>query len=330
MVNDRNPRLWLLLSPLHAGLAILLWVYPCHAALLKDIRIGEYDKFTRIVFEFNIHTGIDSIEKVRPGELKITFQDARTEFIRPIPLKYSERLKNFEVWQQKKQLSLIFKFSFKKARFDNFQLKSPPRTVVDVYQDLSQTKPSGVIQNQIGQKTVPHSDDNTPLAPDAKNQHAPLPLDRLSLPPNGKPSGSTTFDRPEAENPPTDKKQIEQSDPSEEREEREPRDIESTVIKPAISPPQPNREQPGSLNARAVAGAAAPLSKKGLQYYLLIALVILTIVILSLLIITLFSRRKWTNGKKTLKIGDILQRQDQHIASINSQIEEHLKRYDEI
>jgi len=321
MVNDWNPRFWLLLSPLHAGLAILLWVCPCPAALLKDIRIGEYDKFTRIVFEFNIHTGIDSIEKVRPGELKITYQDARTEFIRPIPLKYSERLKHFEVWQYKEQLSVIFRFNYTKLRFDNFQLKSPPRTVVDVYQDLSQTKPSGAQQNQIRQivqETIPHSGANIPMAPDAKNQHSPLPLDRLSLPFNGKPSGSAILDSAATEKPATDQKQSEQ------------RDIESTLIKPAISPQQPNRQQTERLNARAVAGDAPPLSKKGLQYYLLIALVILTIVILSLLIIMLFSRRKWTNGKKALKIEDLLHRQDQHIASINSQIEEHLKRYDEI
>ena len=34
--------------------------------------------------------------------------------------------------------------------------------------------------------------------------------------------------------------------------------------------------------------------------------------------------------KKPIKTKDLFNRQDKHIASINSQIEEHLKRYDEI
>ena len=80
----------------------------------------------------------------------------------------------------------------------------------------------------------------------------------------------------------------------------------------------------------ALSEPAPQTAAKGLQYYLLVALVILTIAILSLLVIMLISRHKWTNGKKVLKIEDLLHRQDQHIASINSQIEEHLKRYDEI
>lgn len=338
MVNSWNPRFWLLLSPLLAGLVILSWPRPCHAALLNDIRIGEYDKFTRIVFEFNIHTAIDSIEKVRPGELKITFQGARAEFVRSIPLKYSERLKNFEVWQYKNKISVIFRFNYKKMRFDNFQLKSPPRTVVDVYQDLSQTELSGEQNNQpikITQEIIPYSGDKAPLAPNEKNQHPPLPRDRLSLPFNGQPSGSAILDRSAAGKPTNDINQISkqsdsQSEESEESVESEESDIASTLIKPAIAPQQPGREQTDSLPNEAVADAAPGLLKKGLQYYLLIALVVLTIVILTLLVIMLFSRHKWTNGKKSLKIEDLLHRQDQDIATINSQIEEHLKRYDEI
>lgn len=315
MVNDWTRRTWLLLFPLQAGLFIVLWVVPCHAALLKDIRIGEYEDFTRIVFEFNTQTGIDSIDKGLAGQLKITFPDMRTEFTRPIPAKHSERLLNYEVWQYKDRLSVVFEFSNDNLRFDSFQLKSPPRLVVDVYQKPLPLQAPGIPQHQIAQKPIAQSDSNASLANDLKTRQPPLPLDRLSLQHDAKPSIPADLDSAPSPRQSTVVKQSPAANPS----TKQPVLIQQSI--------QPATE---TLNARAAADETLPEAKGGLQHYLLIALVILTIFILSLMVVMLFSRHKWTNGKKTIKLDDLLHRQDQHIAAINSQIEEHLKRYDEI
>ena len=80
----------------------------------------------------------------------------------------------------------------------------------------------------------------------------------------------------------------------------------------------------------AVDSSSQEKTPKGLQYYLLIGLVVLTILILVMLIAMMFPKKKWGEEKKPLKIDDLLHRQEEHIATLNSQIEEQLKRYQEV
>jgi hypothetical protein len=315
MVNDWTRRSWLLLSPLQAGLTIVLWIVPCHAALLKDIRIGEYEKFTRIVFEFNVQTDMDSIGKVLPNQLKITFPDVRTEFTRPIPQKHSERLNEYKVWQHKNRLSVIFRFNSDNLSFDSFQLKSPPRLVVDVYDSPGTTKVPGKTKNQIAQELVTNAGSSTPRATDSKIKPSPMPLDSLAKQHNANSSAPADFDSMTLKKQPA---------------APQPIPADRTSIKQPVAVQHSDSSGMDELNTVTTANVTQPKVQKGLQHYLLIALVILTIVILSLMVVMLFSRHKWTNSKKTIKLDDLLDRQDQHIASINSQIEEHLKRYDEI
>ena len=63
-------------------------------------------------------------------------------------------------------------------------------------------------------------------------------------------------------------------------------------------------------------------------FHLVIGLLTISIVILVLLLLLLIFRRRWLYDKNPLKDIESIKQQDEHIASIDAQIHEELKRYE--
>ena len=66
-----------------------------------------------------------------------------------------------------------------------------------------------------------------------------------------------------------------------------------------------------------------------LQFYLVILLVVITIAILALLLVMLLYRRQWANDKDEISVNQFLKTQEKQIESLNAEIDEQLKRYEE-
>ena len=111
---------------------LIILVYSTQAALLKDIRIGEYDKFTRIVFELDSSIKPEHIVRISAGQLSVVFANTSAEFIRKIPVERSRHIKNIQLWDKTNQLSAVISFDFEHFRHESFPLNNPPRIVLDI------------------------------------------------------------------------------------------------------------------------------------------------------------------------------------------------------
>ena len=77
---------------------LIITIHLCHAALLKDIRVGEYRGFTRIVFELDTSPiEPEKIEPQPPGRLAISFTNTSADLIRKIPIERSPQVKNVQI-----------------------------------------------------------------------------------------------------------------------------------------------------------------------------------------------------------------------------------------
>ena len=319
MVNDWTRRHGLLLSLLPVGAILFLLTVHSYAATtyLRDIRIGEYEVFTRIVFEFNVQTEVEYIKKEPSGKLTIVFPSVHPELIRQIPAQYKERLSDIRIFEQQNQMMVVFYFNSNTLRFDTFQLNSPPRWVLDIHQ---QPPPQTA-------------------SPGAENKKLPGTSDPALKPPGHTIKPSPSASGLSADHQPFEKVIINTEQIKNHVKTPTPLSLIASTDDQPLSGNLPETIAPSMESDSSILPIAQPSNAMGnssstperdLFYYLLIALVVLTIAILMLLIIMLIARHKWTDGKKTLKLDDILHRQDEHIASINSQIEEQLKRYNEI
>lgn len=278
------------------------------AALLNDIRVGEYPTYTRIVFEFSTAAPIKFIVPQQPGQLSIEFTATQPQLNRKIPLDRTQRIKDIKLLYRQAHLSANLTFAFKDFRYEVTEFKQPDRIVLDIYQLAATPEPP---TSSIGKETVsaiPGTHAITNQLPIISNHTHPLkPLpsagaaDSLRTAPSQVPDPKT--EQPAAStHPPT----IEKTAPA------------TMPVRPAKEPAQVDKEK-------------TPMSVgyQGLQFYLVIGLVVLTIVILILLLIMLLSKQRWTDDQAQLNAGDYLQKQDEHIAKLDTQIHEQLKRYDE-
>ena len=319
MVDVLIFRRWLYAHLLTTGIVLLAWLPPVYAQSLTDIRIGEYDNFTRIVFESNATFEAEKIVSSDPGKLTVIFRKTNPAFIRKIPVDRDPHIDRIKVFTHDDKLSITLFFSNPHARFDTFGLKAPPRMVLDVFWQPPQQQPvSGSSPN----KSV--------VMPMEKE----LPQGRPS-PSTGPATGSLTgmHDRPSLDSY-SDRK----TSPFEEES------IKTTKNDSAVSKPSaaitPDNEVQNTVSRRFSTATGSPLdspvdaggetTSRSLLYYLVIALVIITIGILLLLAIMLMLRRHWGEEKRSLKNNEYLRHQDKRIASINERVQEQLKRYDEV
>lgn len=319
MANHRLPllinRRWLLLALLFIILSPLVSPNLSTAALLKDIRIGEYVEFTRIVFEMDVLSD-DSVTISRDSseELNVLFKDTRPDLVRKIPVERSPNIQSLRIVSEKMQLLAGLKLALPHKKVTTFQLKEPPRMVVDVYWG----EPGPEVLEQL---TTPQSTEKTEV-PAAAAKEGPDLREQAAASVESEPP--KLLKQPAVENTDAVKTEAPPS-PLTTRETKAP---DSTSPPQELMPPSTQKSEPDN---RQSSHSSSP-SKKGswLQYYLVIALVIITIVILSLLVLMLISKYRWTDDSLPLSTNEYLKRQDQRLASLDERIKEQLKRYDEV
>ncbi len=224
MVNFLNRRSLTFIPLLLIGFVMLIWSGPASAAQLKDIRVGEYDKFTRIVFELDVPTANPEIE-IRPsGQLLVTFDKASANLIRKIPVERSPHIKDIQIWQRRSSLAALLISNYPNIRIESFRLSRPPRFAVDIFPasgsaeettaESSAPLTTGANETtrspkQIDKSTTTESAGQTDPSSTKKQ---PSVLTESSSPPEDRSSASNEVDYSTAH--PTAKEEIQQPSPS--------------------------------------------------------------------------------------------------------------------
>ena len=287
------------MSLLFAGLHLLSGPQPVNAAQLKDVRIGEYDGFTRIVFEIDNSSAHPQIEILPGGKLRVGFDQTDVNLVRKIPVERSQHIKGIQFWQRNDALSTVLLVDFPYFRFETFPLSSPPRIAVDIFPVASPPNKGDTSPNTVN--TSAQTEPETPLEEDASMQlfeqekaQPPKPQERLDpQPADGKDRAPSETAVKEAKQP---------------------------IPKLRASDPEKESSVPPSRSTRQTAFR--------LQFFLVIGLVVITIGILFLLLMMLFARHRFSEVKDKLSTSDFLQQQDKKIEALNSRIKEQFNRYD--
>jgi hypothetical protein len=256
-------------------IGICLFLFPgigvVTAAELKDVRIGDYDDFTRVVFEFSGPVEPQNFADLAPNQLSVDFPDTQPRLIRKIPIDRSNRITNTQLWQKGDLLSAVLFFPFDRFRFEYFTLSEPNRIAIDIFPLIS--KSSLQTQSQIKQDPGPSKggfDNRTPISINpAANQETPM-----TSPPSGIGNPSPIRVTP-LETAPSLGSSASMED--------------NQITSPEKSKSMPTLvEPPNGTNGASEAKSTSFASR--LQYYLVVGLVIITIIILGLLMLMLLSR----------------------------------------
>ena len=288
-----------MLSLILAGACLHFGSHPANAAQLIDVRIGEYDGFTRVVFEVDAPPESPQIEILSTGKLKVAFDRTDVNLVRKIPVERSRHIKAIQFWQNNDQLSTVLMVDYPYFHFKTFQLSNPPRISVDIFP----TAPPPPVD------TAP----TTSESPSALEPDRPLETE----PPRQITAHEETVPE-DAAQPPAGKTAT----------KKEPRTV--VTVKEVPNVPKQKNDAPDRIKKM-----TAPPSQTNrqttfrLQFFLVIGLVVITIGILFLLLMMLFARHRFSEVKTRLSASDALRRQDRTIEALNSRIKEQFERYDQ-
>ena len=132
-IYGRRPRLtlWWVLALLVVLTGTPAWT---QTAALKDIRIGEYETFLRVVFEFEQVVRHDEPVDKGDGKLAITFRDSAAK-LQTSTLQYvNRRIEAISLVQQGNDLTAHIALPVSQFRLKTFTLTAPDRVVLDIYQ----------------------------------------------------------------------------------------------------------------------------------------------------------------------------------------------------
>lgn len=106
---------------------------PIQAGWLSDVRIGEYDTHTRVVFEFSTLPDADTIETGGPDLLFVRLGDTQPDLRRKLSIEPASRIADVRLYRRQATLSAQLHLKYPPSRFDSFRLENPPRLVVDLF-----------------------------------------------------------------------------------------------------------------------------------------------------------------------------------------------------
>ena len=269
-----------------AAVFMLSQVGWAQAAILRDVRTGKHEKFTRVVFEFQDNVVFESPEIKGKGKFSLVFLDSSTSLPHlnlfktgPIQL-----VQSVEFVQQKPNLAANVQLSFPYFILKAFPLSGPNRVVVDVYQVFS---PNEKFEQEESFSEKPLAETST--SPEEKKL--------------GKTDSSQAITLPD----------IEKS------ETGETQPHENVVSKKTSN--QNTDKHPESAN---FANANSMT-----QIYLLAVLNVLTGVIVVLIIFTLLKKKHMPDFGQLSEIMDFIKRTDESIDTIDAQLKNAFKEYDE-
>jgi len=264
------------------------------AANLRDVRTGKHEKFTRVVFEFQDNVLFESPEIKGKGKFSVVFLDSSTTLPRLTLLKTGpvQPVHSIEFVRKKSNLIANVRLSFPYFILKTFPLSGPNRIVVDAYQVSSPPKKSEQ-KESLPEKPLTE----TPKAPEEKKlKNAPQKvLGKVAGSPSITPSG-------------TEKSGLNQTQPLEK--------VLSSKVSNQI--PEKSVGSPSSANGNAMT-----------QIYLLAVLNVLTSVIVVLMIFTLLKKRHMIDSVHLFEIMAFIKKSDESIETIDAQLKNAFKEYDE-
>lgn len=267
MVIMLNPKNWILLPLLSAGFVLSLFIQTGHTARLIDIRVGEYEDFTRIVFELDASAEPEKMELRSTTQLAVVFENTSADLVRKIPMDRSPHINDIQIWEKTNQLTVLLEFDVDSFDRKSFSLSDPPRLVLDIH-PITNVPNAGV---EYAPGPTPDSERGT--------SH---PVSTSVSEPGSQPDEKTAFEKPAFQMPPP---------PG--QAHKKPTAAMGLNQSPAPPPTSATRPSDTTRPSR-------------LQFYLVIVLVVITIVILVLLLLMLLARHRWIENKSRLTAaGDI-------------------------
>ncbi len=296
-----------ILLPLLLAIAMLpAWCDSAVGAALKDVRIGEYDGFTRIVFELDVADQAPHFQPQSNGVLAVSFDDTLPRLKRKIPVSRSKHVQALKFWHRRGRLFTYFQFDFDHFRFETFPLAEPPRIVLDIH-------PLAALP------ATAADPESTPTVLDRAAPPSPATTSAISTS-NPQPTAAVIAPEIDVDARPTPIPQPAANTATEVPQPRRPILKETDIESGAASAAGPDTDS--------LSPPSRPVSNR-LQFYLVVILVVMTIVILALLLLMLLARHRWSDGREALGVRAYLKNQDERIASLDEQIQEQLKRYEE-
>lgn len=288
---------WFIRYLIFALLCLTVWIPPSDANILKDVRVGEYENFTRIVFELDVDTNATLNVVADTNELRIRFPDTRPDLVRKIPVERADLIKEIQIWKQTGQLSVVIKMAALQTRVESFTLKNPSRYAVDIFWQTPGK------QDQKGAAAPPPPSDEHVDRPAGAGETPALPQGQA---PTAEIAERTIT--PTVAPTPKEISPLSRNEPP------------AALVPRIEAVPPPSNDQAGSGMAK---------QRNWLQYYLVVALIVLTITILVLLVLMLLTHYRWEDSRGLKSSNEILRKQNSHIAELDERIKEQLKRYDE-
>lgn len=295
--------------------ALVLWLLAVqlNAAQLNDVRVGVYDTFTRIVFEFNGPVQFQDPILRGQGAFTVKFINSESALPdRPLQAK-TKRLTFLRLSRQATHLVADIGLSFAHLKLKAFALTGPQRVVVDAYE----TKPPPA---PITIKDVVVKESMRPAAgPSAKTAQAPA--DRRPTPPKAAPVPDTPAPR-QAVQAKTVK--------SAPKPKTAPTPAKPTQTVAQRQPPKRAAVETKStqIKTKRAKKAEAPFLTQRIQRYLTIALIVIGCGIVILIGFILLQKRRPPKAVTRAQGDDVLQSTEDVLTAIDAKIKEKLKTYD--
>jgi len=277
-----------------AAVSMILQVGWAQAANLSKVRTGKHEKFTRVVFEFKNNVLFEDPEIKGKGKFSLVFHDSSTTLPHLTLFKTGpiQLVRSIEFSQQKTNLTANVQLSFPYFILKAFPLSSPNRVVVDVYQVFSpHEKPEQ--KESLSEKPLIE----TPIATEEKE------VENASQNDLGKANDSNVTALPNQ-----GKAELNETTPSENNSS----DKSSNEITEKM-PESPNLANKNSMT----------------QIYLLTMLNVLTGVIIVLMVLTLLKKKRTISLDHPDNIMEFLKKSDESIDTIDAQLKNAFKEYDQ-
>ena len=294
------------------GALLGLWfsANPLNAAELKDVRVGTYDTFTRVVFQFDRPVKFDKPIVQNQGAFTVIFRDVKTSLSAQSLKSKSKGLNSLKISSQAPHLKADVILPFSNIAIKAFALKGPDRVVVDVYE----TKPpparitiKDVVIKDSKQKAPPAAktaQTTTASVPSKAKAAAPPVKPAKPLPAKMKPVTKTqaTKTTPVPTKPP---KAIVRQQP-----QKQPTPKKKSA---KVKVKKPKKTEKSFLN-------------KDMQRYLTIALVVIGCAIVVLIGFMLIKKRRTPKPAVHSETEDLLESTEDVLTAIDDKIKEKLHK----
>ena len=289
MIRQMKLRIMLIVAVVFT-LSQLGWA---QAANLKDVRTGKHEKFTRVVFEFQSNVLFESPEIKGKGKFSVVFLDSSTTLPRLTLFKTGpvQLVHSIKFVRKKSNLTANVRLSFPYFILKAFLLSGPNRIVVDAYQVSSSPEKS---QQKEALREKPLTE--TSIAPEKELKKDAQKVMR-------KDTGNQSITPSDVEK-------------SGLKEAQAPENVFSNKVSNQI--PEKHVGSPSSANTSAMT-----------QIYLLAVLNVLTVVIIALMIFTLLKKRHMIDFGHLFEIMEFIKTSDESIETIDTQLKNAFKEYDE-